>query len=80
MGVAYVDDFEGKDGFGGHAWVEAYIGGKWVGLDSTFKASERGGYDAGHIAVAMGDGEPASFFNLATTLGRFKIEKITVER
>jgi hypothetical protein len=80
MGVAYVDDFEGRDGFGGHAWVEAYIGGKWVGLDSTFKASERGGYDAGHIAFAMGDGEPASFFNLATTLGRFKIEKITVER
>jgi hypothetical protein len=80
MGVAYVDDFEGRDGFGGHAWVEAYIGGKWVGLDSTFKASQRGGYDAGHIAFAMGDGEPASFFNLATTLGRFKIEKITVER
>jgi transglutaminase-like putative cysteine protease len=78
VGVAYVDDFMGKSGFGGHAWVEAYIEGKWVGLDSAFKAGKRGGYDAGHIALAMGDGEPINFFNLATTLGRFKIEKVTV--
>jgi hypothetical protein len=80
VGVAYVDDFEGRMGFGGHAWTEAYIGDKWVGLDSAFKAGALGQFDAGHIAFAMGDGEPASFFNLATTLGRFKIEKITVER
>jgi hypothetical protein len=77
-GVAYVDDFMGKSGFGGHAWVEAYTGGKWVGLDPTFKSSGRGGYDAGHIALAWGDGEPAKFFNMATTMGRFKIEKVMV--
>ena len=76
MGIAYVDNFAGKAGFGGHAWTEAYIGDKWVGLDATFKASGRGGFDAGHIALASGDGEPADFFNLATMLGRFRIERI----
>ncbi|MGA2172474.1 MAG: transglutaminase-like domain-containing protein [Sedimentisphaerales bacterium] len=80
MGVAYVEDFEGRTGFGGHAWTEAYIGGKWVGLDSAFNAGGLGGFDAGHIAFAAGDGEPADFFNIATTLGRFKIEKIIVNR
>ena len=78
VGVAYVDDFMGKAGFGGHAWTEAYIGNKWIGLDATFKASGRGGFDAGHIALARGNGEPADFFNIATTLGRFKIEKVMV--
>jgi hypothetical protein len=78
-GVAYTDDFMGRSGFGGHAWVEANVGGKWVGLDSTFTKGGRG-FDAGHIALASGNGEPADFFNIATTLGRFKIEKIMVER
>ena len=78
VGVVYVDNFSDKPGFAGHAWVEAYIGGKWVGLDATFKASGRGGFDAGHIAIAAGNGEPADFFNIATTLGRFRIEKILV--
>jgi hypothetical protein len=79
VGVVYVNDFEGRTGFGGHAWTEAYIGGKWVGLDSAFKAGALGKFDAGHIALASGNGEPANFFNLATTLGKFKIEKVTVE-
>jgi hypothetical protein len=77
-GLAYVDDFMGKAGFGGHAWVEAYIGNKWVGLDATFKAGGKSGFDAGHIALARGNGEPADFFGMATTLGRFKIEKVMV--
>jgi len=79
VGVAYVNDFEGKTGFGGHAWTEAYIGDKWIGLDSAFKAGALGKFDAGHIALASGNGEPVNFFNLATTLGNFKIEKVTVE-
>jgi hypothetical protein len=78
VGVAYVDDFMGKAGFGGHAWTEAYIGNKWIGLDATFKAAGRRGFDAGHIALARGSGEPADFFGMATTLGRFKIEKVMV--
>ena len=87
VGVAYVAEFGGLQGFGGHAWAQAYIGaeergqgGKWIGLDAAFKSSGRGGYDAGHIALAVGNGEPGDFFNMATALGQFKIEKIDVQR
>jgi hypothetical protein len=81
MGVAYVDDFVGlQKGFGGHAWVQAYVGGKWVSLDAAFKGTGRGGYDAGHIAQAVGNGDPGDFFNIITTLGQFKIDKIIVSK
>ena len=79
-GVAYVDDFAGHQGFGGHAWTQAYIGGKWIGLDASFRGAGRGGYDAGHIALAVGNGEPADLFNMAPTLGQFKIDKLIVNR
>jgi len=79
VGIAYVADFAGREGFGGHAWTQAYVGGKWVGLDAAFKGSGRGGHDAGHIALAVGNGEPADFFNMASALGAFKIEKLEVE-
>ncbi|MGB2806644.1 MAG: transglutaminase-like domain-containing protein [Sedimentisphaerales bacterium] len=80
VGVAYVDDFAGHQGFGGHAWNQAYVGGKWVGLDAAFKGTGRGGYDAGHIALAAGNGEPANFLNMASTLGQFKIDKVVVSK
>jgi hypothetical protein len=83
-GIAYVNEFAGvKDTFGGHAWVQAYIGGgsgKWIGLDAMFKGTGRGGYDAGHIALAVGNGNPEDLLNLATTLGHFKIERVIVNR
>jgi len=77
-GLAYVNDFAGFEGFGGHGWTQAYVGDRWVGLDAAFKATGRGGYDAGHIALAVGNGEPGDFFNVASTLGQFKIEKVIV--
>jgi hypothetical protein len=87
VGVAYVKEFGGLQGFGGHAWVQAYVGadehgqgGKWIGLDSAFKSGGRGGYDPGHIALAVGNGDPGDFFNMATALGQFKIEKIEVQK
>jgi hypothetical protein len=87
VGIAYVQDFGGIEGFGGHAWTRAYVGGdkqgrggRWIGLDASFKGGGRGGYDPGHIALAMGDGEPGNFFNMASALGKFKIESIRVQR
>ena len=80
VGIAYVEDFAGLQGFGGHAWSQAYVGDKWVGLDAAFKSTGRGGYDAGHITLAAGGGEPADFLNMASILGQFKIEKVTVIR
>lgn len=75
-GLVYADEFAGRRNiFGGHAWTEAYVGSVWVGLDAT-RAPD--GFDAGHITLATGDGEPSEFFSLVNTFGRFKIEKIAV--
>jgi hypothetical protein len=81
VGIAYVDEFLGYENvFGGHAWTEAYIGNRWVGLDSAFKSTGRGGYDAGHIALATGSGELEDYFSLLFNLGQFEIEKVDVQR
>jgi hypothetical protein len=69
-----------RNGFGGHAWTQAYVGGKWVGLDAAFKGTGRDGYDAGHIALASGNGDPGDFFSMVTSIGQFKIERIEVKR
>jgi len=61
--------------FVGHAWVEALIGDKWIPLDAT-----RGGTGVGHLACSIGNGEPTGFFKLLTTLGRFRITKVTVAK
>lgn len=80
-GLAYVSGWrDTKSGFGAHAWNQAYIGGKWIGLDAAFRGAGWGGYDAGHIALAAGNGDPGDFFSLVTTMGQFKIEKVTVKR
>ena len=79
VGIAYVEDFAGHEGFGGHAWTQAWVAGKWIGLDAAFKSSGRGGHDPGHIALAVGNGDPTDFFNMAGALGRFKIERLEVQ-
>jgi len=81
MGVAYVEEFGGfEDIFGGHAWVQAYVGGKWVGVDSAFKSAGLGGYGAGHIALGVGNGNPEDFFEMIETTGRFEIEKAEITK
>jgi hypothetical protein len=76
-GLVYTKTFGNKENvFGGHMWVEAYVGDKWIGLDAT-RAPK--GFDAGHIALAIGNGEPADFLNLAATLGQFKIDKMVID-
>lgn len=81
MGIAYIEDFAGlKNRFGGHAWVQAYVGDKWIGLDAAFKSGGKKGFGPGHIALAIGNGDPGDFFELAAILGRFKIDKVIVEK
>jgi len=62
-----------SDVFVGHAWVEAFIGEKWIPLDAA-----RGEAGVGRLACSIGNGEPTGFFKLLTTLGRFEITKVTV--
>ena len=72
-GVAYVERFgDRKHIFGPHAWVRAYVGGKWVGLDAAL------GYNPGRITLSVGDGDLADFFGMVNTLGCFKITKVEV--
>ena len=80
-GLAYVDQWGTVvNGFGGHAWTQAYIGDKWIGLDAAFRGTGRGGYDAGHIALAAGNGDPGDFFSLVTSMGQFEIDRIEVKK
>jgi hypothetical protein len=76
MGYVYCPQFmDQKDFFGGHAWDQVYIGNQWVGIDAT---RAPGGYSAGHIAQAAGNGNPEDFFALITIMGRFAITEIKV--
>ena len=78
MGIVYVDAFGGFSGgiFAGHAWAQAYVGGKWVGLDATGGAR---GFGPGHLTFSVGNGEPESFFGLLSNVGYFTIDKVVVE-
>jgi hypothetical protein len=81
VGVAYVEEFMGYENvFGGHAWTEAYVGNRWVGLDAAFKAAGKGGYDAGHITLAAGSGELEDYFSLLFNIGQFEIEEVSIEK
>ena len=78
-GIAYVKEWQGiTNSFGGHAWTQVYISGKWVALDSAFRSTGRGGFDAGHIALAEGTGDPEDFFKVISTFGLFKIDKLDI--
>jgi len=75
-GLMYVEEFAGRRNvFGGHAWNQVYVGKKWIDLDASRVARNFG---PGHIALAVGNGDPADFFGMVSTLGHFKIEKIIV--
>jgi hypothetical protein len=75
VGLTYVPEFAGqKNLFGPHAWVEVYMGKKWVGLDAALP-----GWNVGHLALASGNGNPEDFFGMVNTMGNFKIEKAQAE-
>jgi hypothetical protein len=75
FGVLYIDEYAGKkDVFFGHAWDQAYIGGKWVQLDAT-----RHAVGPTRIAMAVGSGDPDEFFGMISTFGNFKIASAKVE-
>ncbi len=75
MGIVYAEDSL----FAGHAWTEAYIGDKWVGLDAALK-DIRNGFDAGHITLTIGNGDAGDFFGIMSNIGMFTIEDVITER
>lgn len=71
-GLAYTNHYAGVDHvFVPHAWAQAWIDGKWQSFDAALM-----GFDAGHIALSVGDGDPWRFFAGLDSLGRMKIDSI----
>ncbi len=75
MGIVYAQDGL----FIGHAWTEAYIGDKWIGLDAALKDA-RNGFDAGHITLSIGNGEASDFFGVMNNLGNFTIQDVKIAK
>jgi hypothetical protein len=74
VGLAYIDQFAGhKNAFVPHAWAQALIDGHWTSFDAAL-----GGFDSGHIALAVGSGDPATFYGSIGLLGNLKIRSIEV--
>ena len=74
LGYVYAPDFLGhKNIFGGHAWTQVYINGRWFGLDATRAPN---GYSAAHITCAIGNGNPESFLEMALAGSQFEIISI----
>ena len=59
--------------FGPHAWAQAYLDGRWFGIDAP--GSPRG-FGAGHITLGAGSGGLEGFFEVIANLGYFRIVDI----
>lgn len=71
-GLAYASSFSGRrDVFVPHAWVYAWIDGRWQGYDAALP-----GFGSGHLALELGDGDPFRFYAGIDLLGRLRIESI----
>jgi transglutaminase-like putative cysteine protease len=68
-GVAYSSRFVGRSHtFGPHTWVQAWDGTRWVSYDAAL-----GRFDAGHIAIAVGDGSLESQRGMMQRIARLHI-------
>ncbi|MEO6688761.1 MAG: transglutaminase-like domain-containing protein [Dokdonella sp.] len=71
-GLAYAPGFAGKDQvFVPHAWAQAFVDGRWQSFDAALA-----GFDAGHIALAVGDGDPWRFYSGLDMLGRIELRQV----
>jgi hypothetical protein len=71
-GIVYVESYAGHEHvFVPHAWAQAYVDGHWQSFDAALH-----GFDAGHIALSYGDGDPWRFFAGFNALGRMRIESV----
>jgi len=69
-GVAYGSRFVGRaHAFGPHMWVQAWNGERWVSYDAGL-----GQFDAGHLALAVGDGNPDSLRGAMQAIAGLRIE------
>ena len=70
-GLAYSSRFsELPHHFGPHMWVQVWDGVRWVSHDAAL-----GSFDAGRIALAVGDGSPESLRGVTALIKRMHIER-----
>jgi transglutaminase-like putative cysteine protease len=70
-GVAYASRFTGEAHvFSPHAWVQVWDGQRWVSYDAGL-----GRFDAGHIALGIGDGTPQSMPPVLDAVRVLRIER-----
>ncbi|MGQ0800829.1 MAG: transglutaminase-like domain-containing protein [Pseudomarimonas sp.] len=71
-GLAYVPSFAGRSAvFVPHAWVYAWVDGRWQGFDAALPH-----FGSGHLALDVGDGDPFGFYGGLNLLGRLQIDSI----
>ncbi|WP_177191151.1 transglutaminase domain-containing protein [Luteibacter sp. UNC138MFCol5.1] len=71
-GLVYMPRYAGASRvFVPHTWVQAWIKDRWVSFDSAI-----GRFDATHIALAVGDGDPWRFFSSLGALGSITIRRV----
>jgi hypothetical protein len=72
FGLVYSERFSGKkEVFSPHAWVLAWTGTRWKSYDAGI-----GSFDATHIALAVGDGDPHDRDAASSAAGGWRIEKL----
>lgn len=70
-GLAYSSRFAGKPHtFAPHMWVQAWDGQRWASYDAGL-----GHFDAGHIAIAIGDGTPRSLDGAMAVIRHLTIDE-----
>jgi transglutaminase-like putative cysteine protease len=68
-GLAYDSHFLGKPHtFGPHMWVQVWDGERWRSYDAALAQ-----FDAGHIALAAGDGNPQQFGSAMALIARLRL-------
>lgn len=69
VGLAYAPRFLGnRHVFTPHLWVQVWNGKRWISHDAGLD-----GFDATHIALAIGDGSPQAFAGLMRTIAHLQI-------
>jgi hypothetical protein len=71
-GLVYADRFSGKkDVFSPHAWVQVWTGARWQSYDAGI-----GEFDATHLALSSGDGDPRDIQTAFVAPADLRIEKL----
>jgi transglutaminase-like putative cysteine protease len=75
FGLVYIETrINGKlsGEFAGHAWTQIFVKDGWYSVDSALQ-----GFDSGHIAFGVSDGDPKGLYEVMSTFGEFRIESIS---